>query len=229
MADQSKKPALKHPLIIYRFMTRRYRPAGILLVVVGVIALLPTLIPQLRFQSAVLNYSQLGIIAIAAVILGLVIFVVAVLAERQAYVQCLPEYLVIHTLLHRVFVAYQRVNSVQPVQIGRMFDIKADKKTAGKNAMTSRDKELIKPLLGEGAIEVEMSSWPMPEKKLRKTFNRFMFSTREQGFVFIVPKPQTLSIELTTYMQQALDKRDSDQQRYLDPIERLKYQNNKTF
>lgn len=229
MADQSNKPAIKHPLIIYRFTTRRYRPAAILLVVVGIFALLPTLIPQLRFQSAILNYSQLGVIAIAAVILGLVIYVIAVLAERQAYVQCLPDYLVIHTLLHRVFVAYQRINSVQPVQIGRIFDIKADKKTAGKNALSTRDKELIKPLIGEGAIEVEMSSWPKTEQQLRKTFTRFMFSTREEGFIFIVPKPQTLSIEITTYMQRALDTRDADQQRYLDPIERLKYQNTKNY
>ncbi len=229
MADKSNKPGMKHPLIVYRFMMRRYRPAGVLLLVVGILALLPTIIPQLRFQSAVLNYSQLAIIGVAAIILGVAIFVVAVLGERQAYVQCRPDYLVVHTLLHRVFIAYQRINSVQPVQIGRIFDIKADKKTAGKNALSNRDKELIKPVIGEGAVEVELSSLPLPEKKLHKNFNRFLFSPREQGFIFIVPKPSTLSIELTTYMQRALDTRDADQQRYLDPIERLKYQNNKTF
>jgi len=229
MADQSNKPGMKHPLIVYRFMFRRYRPAGVLLFVVGIIALLPSIIPQLRFQSAVLNYSQLAIIGVAGIILGLAIFLVAVMGERQAYVQCRPDYLVVHTLLHRVFVAYQRVNSVQPVQIGRIFDIKADKKTAKGNALSNREKELIKPLIGDSAVEVELSSWPLPDKKMRKNFSRFLFSTREEGFIFIVPKPSTLSIELTTYMQRALDTRDADQQRYLDPIERLKYQNNKTY
>jgi hypothetical protein len=168
-----------------------------------------------------LTYYQLATLGAAAIIFGLVMFIISILLERQAYVQCLPEYMLVHTLMHHVAVAYQRVNNVQPVQVGRVFDIKTIKK--------SREKELIKPLLAEPAVEVELKDWPVAEKKLKRTFSRFLFSTRENGFIFIVRKPQALSLELSTYQQRALDTRDADQQRYLDPIERLKYQSNKTF
>src|SRR5258708_2413397 len=221
MAKESPKPGSKHRLLVYRFAARRYRPAGVLLIVIGIIAVLPYFIPLLRFPTQLLTYNQLAILGAASIIFGLVLFIIAVLLERQAYVQCLADYMVVHTLMHHVAVAYQRVNNIQPVQVGRVFDIKSIKK--------DREKLLIKPLLAEPAVEVELKDWPVAEKRLRRSFSRFLFSTRENGFIFIVQKPQALSLDLSTYQQRALDTRDADQQRYLDPIERLKYQNNKTF
>src|SRR5262249_19965452 len=185
-----EKSGTKHRLILYRFVGRRYRPAGVLLIAMGLIALLPSYVPQLRFANAVLTYNQLAILGVAAIIGGLVLFIIGSLIESQAYVQCLPDYFVIHTLLHRVFVAYQRFNNIQPVQVGRVFDIKTIKK--------GRERELIKPLLAETAVEATLREWPLPEKRLRRNFTRFLFSNRDQGFIFIVPKPSALSIEMNT-------------------------------
>ncbi|MEP7287727.1 MAG: hypothetical protein ABI947_18390 [Chloroflexota bacterium] len=219
--DKREKTGNKHNFILYRFMARRYRPPGVLLVVMGIVALLPTFVPQLRFQTAFLNYQQLAIIGGASILVGLVLYIGAVLAERRAFVQCLPDYILISTMFQRVYVSYQRINSVQPVQVGRVFDIKSIKK--------EREQKLIKPLLAEPAVELVLSSFPLPESQLRKAFTQFLFSTRNIGFIFIVPKPSALSNEISTFMQRAADERDADQQRYLDPIERLKYQEGKTF
>jgi len=236
MAAKTRQAGAKHRLILYRFMAQRYGPAAVLFLAMGILALLPNFIPQLQFDAIrlasltiPLNYSQIAVIGVVSISLCLCLLLVSFLMNRQAFVQCRPDYLVISTLGHRVFVAYQRINSIQPVQVGRIFDIRADKKSAGNNAMSSRERQLIKPLVGDQAVEVELSDYPIPEKTLRKRFTRFLFSPRDQGFIFIVPKPQALSIELASFMQRAKDHSDEDQQRYLDPIERLKYQNNKTF
>ncbi|SRR5258707_786711 len=236
MAAKSQKSGAKHRLIVYRFMSWRYRPAALLFILIGILALLPNAVSQLQFSAIrlgiitiPLNYLQVSAIGVASISIGLCLLLVSSLMVRQAFVQCRPEYLLISTLSHRVFVAYTRINSIQPVQVGRIFDTRADKKTAGKNALSDREKKLVKAVLGDPALEAEVSAYPLPEKTLRKRFSRFLFSTREQGFIFIVPKPQALSIELSSYMQRARDRSDEDQQRYLDPIERLKYQNNKTF
>ena len=217
----SSKSGTRHPLIIYQFMAQRYGPPGFLLILMGLLAQAPTFVTQLRFASSILTYQQLSILGIAAVIGGLVIFLGSILGARQSYVQCLPDYFVIHTPFNRVFCAYQRINSIQPVLVGRVFPLEDLKK--------ERERELIKKLVGETAIEINLSSYPLPEKQLRKRFSRLLFSPKNNGFVLIVPKPSQLSIELNTFNQRALDKRDEAQQRYMDPIERLKYQNNKTF
>ncbi len=209
------KPGQKYPLLVYRFEARRYRPAAVLLFVVGLIALLPWLVPMLRFESAVLNYEQLAYVGLGSMILGLLILILTIRIERRAYVQCLPQYLLIRAPFHTVAIAYPRFNSIQTVQVGRVFDIKSVK---------GRQRHFLKPLTAETAIEAEVSEFPVSERRLRRHFSPFLLSPREKGFIFIVRKPQQLSIELNTSMQRSADQRNEDQQRYLDPIERLKYQ-----
>ncbi len=219
--DTSTRSGEKHPLLVYRFIARRYRPAGVLLFIVGLLALLPWWITELRPKNFFLSYTQLAYIGIGALILGAFIWILSLRIERRAYVQCLPQFMVIRAPFHSVAVAYPRFNSIQPVQVGRIYDVKAIK---------GRQRHFIKPLAGENAVEAEVGEYPVSEKRLRRHFSQFLFSTREKGFIFIVPRPQQLSIELNTYMQRAQDQGKAEQQRYLDPIERLKYQqSNKTF
>src|SRR4051812_37397631 len=126
MAKQES--AAKHHLIVYRFIARRYRPAGMLLILMGILAILPAFVEPLRRLVGVITPEQLAIIGTAALVLGLGLFIGSILGERQAYVQCLPQFLLINTMFNRVFVSYQRINSTQPVQVARVFDIKTIKK-----------------------------------------------------------------------------------------------------
>ena len=218
--DPSTDPGEKHPLLVYRFIARRYRPAGVLLFVMGLISLLPTVVPALRFKNSFLNYTQLSYVGIGALIGGAGLWILSLFMERRAYVQCRPEFFLIRTATHSVAIAYQRINTVQPVQVARIWNMKDIK---------GRERTFIKPLAGETALEAELKDYPVSEKRLHRHFSRFLFSPRATGFIFIVPKATQLSIELSTYTQSALDQRDSDQQRYLDPIERLKYQDGKLY
>jgi hypothetical protein len=151
-----------------------------------------------------------------ALIAGAGLWILTIFMERRAYVQCRPDYLVIRSAFHTVAVAYQRFNTIQPVQVGRVFNIKEIK---------GRERNFIKPLAAENAVEALVNDFPVSEKRLRRHFSRFLLSPRDKAFLFIVPRSQQLSIELNTFIQRARDTRVADQQRYLDPIERLKYQN----
>jgi hypothetical protein len=219
MAGKATKIGNKHHLLVYRFIAGRYRPAGVLLFVIGIIALLPWLMPPirdvLRLDEAFLSYTQLAYLGAASMFAGAFLWIMTIYMQRKAYVQCLPEYMVINTASHRVVVAYQRINTVQPVQVNKVFNVKEIK---------GREQTFIKPLSGDTALEVELKEFPVPEKRLRRHFSRFLLSPRDKGFVFIVRYPSQLSLEISTYTQNALDQRAEEQQRYLDPIERLKYQ-----
>ncbi len=119
--------------------------------------------------------------------------------------------------------AYQRFNSIQTVQVGRVFDIKSFK---------GRERLFIKPLAAEPAIEAELTSMPeaVSEKRLHRNFSQFLFSPRTQGFIFIVPNYQKLGFELNAHMQQARDRqRNAQQQGYLDPLARAQIQENRLF
>jgi len=218
------KRGAKHPLIVYRFIANRYRPSAFILLLAGLATLLPTLIPgvseQLGLDKSILTPTRLGLLGCALLFAGTGIWLLTFFIQHRAYIQCKPDYLLIHLAFRRVAVAYQRINSLQPVQVARNWDLKSIK---------SSEKALIKPLAAETAVEVELTSYPMDEKKLHKLLGWFLLSTRTAGFVFIVPKPTALSVEINSYIQEATDKRQEDQQRYLDPIERLKYQNTRTF
>ncbi len=224
-AEGTVKRGAKHPLIIYRFVANRYRPRGFIFLIAGLAALLPWLIPGvaevLHLQNSILTPFRLAILGAVLLFAGAGMWILAFFVQHRAYVQCRPDYLLIHLAFHRVAVAYQRINSIQPAQLGRVFDPKSVK---------PRERALIKPLVGESAVEVALSGFPIPEKRLRGLLGWFMFSPRTTGFIFVVPKPTQLSIEINSHLQEAADKRQEDQQRYLDPIERLKYQQQgKTF
>jgi hypothetical protein len=227
MADQPQpndvKPGNKYPLLVYRYIARRYRPAGVLLFVMGLFAQLPQFIALPFFKSTFFTPTQLAYVGAAALFAGAGIWIISLYMERRAYVQCMPDYLLIRSAFHTVAVAYQRFNSVQTVQVGRVFDIKSYK---------GRDRLFIRPLAAEPAIEAELSSMPeaVSEKRLHRNFSKFLFSPRTNGFIFIVPNYQKLGFELNAYIQRSRDRqRAAEHQGYLSPLERAQVQENRLF
>src|SRR5215470_5331011 len=98
MANKSdKKPTQgqRHFLLIYRFIANYYRPAAMLLFVLGIILVLPTYVKQLQFNR-IFTYQQLGYIGIASLIAGLGLIMLALSIERQSYVRCKRDYILLH-------------------------------------------------------------------------------------------------------------------------------------
>lgn len=205
----------KHPLLVYRFLARRYRPAGVTLFLFGLLAQLPWFIPELRFKTAILTYDKLAFFGLLMMVIGATLWIISIFRGRRAYVQCLPQYLVISTAEGKIYVAYQRFNSMKPVLVKDIFKLKE---------VPGRQRPIIKPLLSETALEADVSEYPLPEREMHRRLSRFLFSTREKGFIFLVPNHTQLSTEIDAFLQRARETRRSEEQRYLDPIERLRYQ-----
>lgn len=207
------KTGIKYPLVVYRLLARRYRPVGVLLVAVGALAQLPRYLPELRFAEAFITYEQLSVIGLAALLSGLGLFVVSLLEGRQAYAQCLPDYLLINSAGGRVACAYARINTTK-LTIPR--DALETKNVRG------RDKVLIKWLSKvhkDRVLEIELADYPLPERQIRKRLHPFFFSVRlERGLVLIVPSPDRLKFEIDTAISRAREARRLAEQGERDPL-----------
>jgi hypothetical protein len=201
-------------LLAYRVAARRYRPVGVLLVVMGLLAQLPIIIGQLRPQNSFITYQQLSLLGLGAIGVGVLLWLAAQYEIRRAFVQCRPDYLLISTASGRVAVAHTRINALKPVKMASLYK---------KEELKGRDRTILKPLLKEAAVEVVVSDFPLPEKEMRRRLGRYLFSPRDEGFLFIVKKPNDLTRELTAFITRAREAAIGDQApaTYVAPFERV--------
>ncbi len=214
-SGQSSPYGSKHPLLVYRLVARRYRPMGVLLFALGLLAQLPWFVPELRLRGTILTYEQLAYFGLGLLTVGALIWIISIFRARRAYIQCLPQYLVIRTPSSLVAVAYQRFNEIKTVKVGDMF---------AKRDLKSAEWTFIKPLRPSLALEAVVADYPLAEKTVRRRLSKFLFSPREQGFLFIVPIPSKLALEIDSFASRARESRTDAQRQYLDPIQRAQYQ-----
>lgn len=211
----------KYPLAVYRLIARRYRPAGYLLFIFGLLMELPRFITELRPRNSILTYEQLSIVGLIAIVSGVIIVIASIYEERRAYVQCLPDYLLINTAAGRVAVAYQRFNTFKSVRVGDMYPWKEYR---------GRQRDFIRPFAAETAIEAVVKEWPLPERAIRKRLSPFVISARDTGFIFIVPRATDFRMEIDRYVDQARTAiKEAEAEKYSDPIERMRRQEKRTF
>jgi hypothetical protein len=204
----------RYPLLVYRQSARRYRPVGVLLLVMGLLAQLPLIIGELRPQNFFITYQQLSLLGLGAIGVGLLLWLAAQYEIRRAFVQCQPDYLLISTASGRVAVAYARFNTLKPVKVASLYK---------KEELKGRDRNTLKPLLKETALEALVIDYPLPEQELRRRLSRYLFSPRDEGFLFIVKKSSDLNMELTAFISRAREANIGAQasMTYVAPFERV--------
>lgn len=202
----------KYPLLVYRSIARRYRPLGYLAFIVGLLAQLPVLIVELRPQNFFIDYPTLSFVGIISMVIGVALVVASIFEERRAFVRCGPEFLTINTASSRVVVSYARFTNVKSARVADIYPWREYK---------GRQRRIIKPFGGENAVELVLRELPLPERELRRRLSRFVISRRDVGFVFIVPAPGDLMIELNTYKDRAREaEAEAKRQRYVEPMMR---------
>lgn len=213
-APAKPKPGTKYPLLIYRDLANRFRPAAILMFVAGLVAQIPRFIPEARLEGTILSYEQLSLLGALLLLIGLALWIAAIYRERRAYVQCRAEGLRIRTAGSKITVPYNTINVVKPVRFGDVFP---------RESLKGGLLRFARSHLSETAVEVVVSQPPIPLEKLRRRLNTLVLSPREQGFIFLVAYPTKLTMEIDNYLEQTRRMYDADSQRYLDPIERASY------
>ena len=217
MGKRSKKQAaetasrsIKHPLLVYRNLARRYRPPALLLIVLGIFAQLPNWITEL--QNEWVAPETLAKVGGVLILVGVGFWLFATLAERRAYVQCRPDLLVVRSPFRRTLVSYRRIRGVRAVPVSDVFD---------RDKVKGLGRVLLSPLGGMMAVEVRMKSWPTSLKGLRRLHGRYLFAPDGESWVFIVPNYSLLMRDLEEAMQRKKHAERRASSGYLDPIARL--------
>ncbi len=209
-ASKAAERGTKHPLLIYRNLGRRYKPPALLLIVLGFFAQLPNWIVEL--QNEWVEPEALAKVGGVLILVGVGFWLFAVLAEKRAYVQCRPDLLVVRSPFRRTMVSYRRIRQVRSVPVTEVFE---------REKVKGLGRVLLAPLWGMMAVEVQMKSWPHSPKWLRRLHGRYLFTSKGENWVFIVPNYSLLVRDLEEAQQR---KKQSERQYtsgYQDPISRL--------
>lgn len=203
---------IRHPLLIYYNLGKRYRPLGFLFIFLGIIAFLPSFISELETDFA--DPDDLALLGGALILVGIAFWLFSMLVKRRAYVQCNPDLLVVRTPFNRTLISYRRVKLVQPVQVSQIFP---------RDSLKGMGKPLMKPLLPMTAVEMQMKSWPGSKRRLQRLFSKYMFSPRSEAWLFIVPNYSALIRQIDAAIQRKAETDRGVASGYEDPIARLKY------
>lgn len=208
---QQDEVSVRHPLLVYRQLGRRYRPPAVLLMAMGIFAVLPALIPELENEDV--DPDALAVLGIVLILTGLAFWLFSVLAVRRSYVECMPHLMQVRTPFYRKLVSYRRIRDVRSEPVAKLYE---------NTKLRGIGKPLVKPLVGGMAAVVQMRSWPSPPRRLRRMFGKYLFSPREgeDAWVFIVPNYSVLVRQLEEARLRKIDQ-DRGMHGYRDPIDRL--------
>ncbi|NDJ76304.1 MAG: hypothetical protein GYB65_08585 [Chloroflexi bacterium] len=209
---RSTRQNTKHRLLVYFKVGRRYRTRSVIFFFMGLLLLLPLFISEL--ENDLVDPEALAAFGGVLMLVGFGLWLFARLAMHRSYVQCMPDLLLVRTPFRRTLVSYRRIKLAQSAKVSHLYP---------REKLRSGEKALMRDLLDMTAAEVQVKSWPAPKKRLERYLSKFLFSSRAEAWLFIVPNYSALTRQLDMAMQ---TKRDADRgvaTGYEDPIERLKY------
>jgi hypothetical protein len=209
--DAEQQKMSRHTLLVYYNLGRRYRPPAVLLILLGPFFLLPRYIRELN--KNLVDPDKMAIIGVMVILSGLGFLLFSILAKRRSYVLCRPDVLEIHTPFYRVLFSYIRIKQVLSVQVSQLFP---------KEELNGSSKPLMVPLLGMTAVEMYVTSWPKPKKRLQRYLSKYLFSPRADAFVFIVPNYSILIRQIEAASQRHAEQTRGTTSGYQDPFERLR-------
>jgi len=208
--QQDAEGPIRHPLLVYYNLGKRYRPPALLLVFIGLLSFLPSFINEL--ENDFVEPGALAAAGVVIVLVGVAFWLFSLLAKRRAYVQCLPDVLLIRTPFYKVPISYRRLKMAQPVQVSQVFP---------RESLKGMGKPLMKPLLAMTAVELHMKSWPTSKKRLKRFMSHYLFSPRSEAWILIVPNYGMLIRQIDAASHRKMETDQGRASSYEDPIERL--------
>jgi hypothetical protein len=109
-------------------------------------------------------------------------------------------------------ISYERIRSLRPVQVGDHYPTKS---------LRGPESGLMEPLQGAMAVAVDMRSFPMDERLLRRLWSKFTFTSDQKGVLLVVEDYMSLIQEIDFHRQRYLDRKAGRGQRSGDIFERM--------
>jgi hypothetical protein len=187
----------RYPLLLYREWMRPFAlPAfclAVLLILLWVAAqtgILPAHIGVSHSAQSLL----LGIASLSALGLWLIIS----LLPRAAFVQCLPDYLLLRVGFLRLIVSYSRLRTCRSIQHGQIHHPSTQPRSRRALAVRMAFKQ---------CVAMDLTSYPMAFFLLRALTHPFLFLGEEPGFLFAVEDWMGLGRDLEAKRSAWLDRR----------------------
>jgi hypothetical protein len=182
----------RHRLLLYGYVLNRWWRTilGIglaLLALAGGLGGLPLALPQYRFL-----WRPDWVLWLASVVGGLtVLAAIALIALRKsAYVQPFETYLRLATPFLRMNISYRRIRQTSTAEMGHIFPLANFK---------GRKRALLRPLIRETAIILDLNGWPMSPNVLRLFLSPFFFPDRTPRLALLVPDWMDFSTEMESF------------------------------
>jgi len=186
------KSGHRHQLVLYAYMLNRWwrRILGIglaLLALAGGLGGLPLVLPQYHFL-----WIPDWVLWVAGIVGGLtVLLAISLLAlRRAAYVQPFETHLRLVTPFLRMNISYRRIRQTNTAEMGRIFPLTSFK---------GRKRALLRPLIRQTAIVLDLNGWPLSRGLLRLFLSPFFFPDRSPRLALLVPDWMDFSTEMESF------------------------------
>ena len=135
------------------------------------------------FAPGPLDTLQIRVALAAVAALALLLYIYAVFAPRQAYVQARPNYLLLSTPFFRLNISYSRIRTTRPIPF--------DPGQAGW-----ADGRLVAPFRGRTQLAVDLNRYPISRRWLRFFLMSYLLPNNFLGFQFVVADWMALSRDI---------------------------------
>jgi len=178
----ARKAGKRYPLLVYRHMVNRWRPA-MFAMGLGMFALAYSeyIEPMARFLPW--RWQVLAGVGALAVLLGIFFFV----SRFFAYIQPYPNYLKLVTPFMRLNISYKRIRRTVTTEMRLLFPPKS---------LSGWVQDIFSPLASKTAMVIELTGYPISPTILRLFLSRFFFKDKTPHLVILVEDWLRFSSEL---------------------------------
>ena len=187
-----QKSGHRHVLVLYGHTLDRWWKfilaiGAVLLVLAGSLGGLPLLLPQAHFL-----WIPDWVLWVAGGVGGLTVLLAVLVRtlRKAAYVQPFETHLRLATPFLRMNISYRRMRQTGTAEFGRLFPLSNFK---------GRKRALLRPLIRETAIVLDLTGWPLPRSVLRFFLSPLFFPDRTPRLALLVPDWMDFSTEMESF------------------------------
>jgi len=172
----------RYPLRLYRHVVRlQYRVVMLLAIMLLGLWLLSTT-PLVKWMP---EGGERWLLAGGLVASAYWLFIA--IGPLTAYVQPRSDHLRIQTPVYRLKISYQRIRSTRPIDVAHIIP---------PSGLSRAQRRELAPFLGETALGINLTDWPLPRWLLRLFFSKWMLANDQLGLVLFTENWMDLSQEL---------------------------------
>ena len=172
----------KYPLIVYRHMLDRWRPAMIA-IGLGMFALAYSEYIEPLGKFLPWRWQLFASVGALAIFIGIFFWI----ARYVAYVQPLPTSLKLVTPFMRLNISYKRFKKTTATEMRYLFPYKS---------MSGWVRDIFSPLANKTALVIDLNGYPISPFLLRLFLSRFFFKDKTPHLVILVQDWMRFSAEL---------------------------------